>query len=128
MNHYTKEVYYHIIVTRVHGITRNASARRRNADGFIAKDLLLLFEMHDIRFGGMPWPHTGANNYHSQFGLPEKGRAINWLVVCYVVWLGSMKGMSVKTCARCVGLVPCCGQIGYRAQVPQRITSASSSD
>ena len=67
----------------------------------------------------MPWLHTGATHYLSQFGLPEKGRAIKGLVVCYVVWLGSMKGMSVKTCARCVGLVPCCDQDGYLAEIPQ---------
>ena len=39
----------------------------------------------------MPWPKTGANQYHAQFGLPDKGRAIKGLVVvCYIVWLGSM--------------------------------------
>ena len=46
-------------------------------------------------------------------GLPERGRAIKGLVVCYVMWLGSIKGMGLKTC---VGLVPFCG---YRAKVPQ---------
>ena len=30
----------------------------------------------------MPWPHTGATQYHAQFGLPDKGRAIKGLVVC----------------------------------------------
>ena len=29
----------------------------------------------------MPWPQTGATNYHEQLGLPEKGRAINGLFV-----------------------------------------------
>ena len=28
----------------------------------------------------MPWPQTGATQYHA--GLPDKGRAIKWLVVC----------------------------------------------
>ncbi len=36
----------------------------------------------------MPWPQTGATQYHAQFGLPDKGRAIKGLVVCYVGWLG----------------------------------------
>ena len=31
---------------------------------------------------GMPWPRTGATQYHAQLGLPDKGRAIKGLVVC----------------------------------------------
>ncbi len=54
---------------------------------------------------------------HAQLGLQDKGQAIIGYVVCYVVWLGSMKGMSVRSSARCRDLVPCCGQDGYRAQV-----------
>ncbi len=27
-------------------------------------------------------PQTDATHYHSQLGLPEKGPAINWFVVC----------------------------------------------
>ncbi len=38
----------------------------------------------------MPWPLTGAIHYHAQVGLADKGRAIEVLVVCYAVWLGSM--------------------------------------
>ena len=30
----------------------------------------------------MPWPQTDATQYHAQFGLPDKGRAIKGLVVC----------------------------------------------
>ena len=30
----------------------------------------------------MPWPKTGATQYHAQLGLPDKGRAIKVLVVC----------------------------------------------
>ncbi len=29
----------------------------------------------------MPWPLTDATQYHAQFGLPERGRAIKELVV-----------------------------------------------
>ena len=48
---------------------------------------------------------------HALLGLSDKGRAIKGLIVCYVAWLGSMiYGM---------GLVPCYGQDGYQAQVPQ---------
>ncbi len=64
-------------------------------------------------------PQTGATHYRAQLGLPDKGCLIKWLVVCYIECLGSMKGMYFRTCARCVGLIPCCGQNGYRAQVPQ---------
>ncbi len=40
----------------------------------------------------MPWPKTAAFHYHAQLGLSCKGRAINRLVVCYVVWLRSRMG------------------------------------
>ncbi len=30
---------------------------------------------------GMPWPQTGATQYHVQLGPSDKGRAIKWLVV-----------------------------------------------
>ncbi len=29
----------------------------------------------------MPWPITGATQYHAQLGLPDKGRAIKGLVI-----------------------------------------------
>ena len=58
---------------------------------------------------------TGSNHYHAQLGLPDKGRAIKGLVVCYLLWLK----MGLWTSAICVGLVPYCGQDGYRAQIPQ---------
>ena len=33
----------------------------------------------------MPQPKTGATQYHSQLELPDKGRAIKQLVVCWVL-------------------------------------------
>ena len=30
----------------------------------------------------MPWPQTGATQYHAQLGLPDKDRAIKGLIVC----------------------------------------------
>ncbi len=30
----------------------------------------------------MPWPKTGATQYHAQLGLPDKGHAIKELDVC----------------------------------------------
>ncbi len=30
----------------------------------------------------MPWPKTGATQYHAQLGLPDMGLAIKGLVVC----------------------------------------------
>ena len=29
-------------------------------------------------------------------GLPDRGRAIKGLVVCYVMWLGSIKGIGLR--------------------------------
>ena len=53
----------------------------------------------------MPWPQTGATHYHAQLEPSEKGRAIKGLVVCYVVWIGSLiYGMGLWTSARYVGL------------------------
>ena len=33
----------------------------------------------------MPWSKTGATLCHEQLGLPDKGRAIKELVVCFVL-------------------------------------------
>ncbi len=62
---------------------------------------------------GMPRIQTGATQYHAQLGLQDKGRAFNRLVVHYLEWLGSIKEMRLLQGARCVGLVPCCGQDCY---------------
>ncbi len=63
---------------------------------------------------------SDVRHYHAQLGHPDKGRVIKGLVVCYVVGLGSMiYEMVLWTSARCVSQVPCCGQDGYQAQVPQ---------
>ena len=41
----------------------------------------------------MPWPKTGATHYNAQLGLPDKGRAIKWLIVCWmylnIIWVFS---------------------------------------
>ncbi len=58
----------------------------------------------------MPWPQTGATHYYTQLGRPDKGLPIKWLVVFYIVWIKSMKGIGHKTSARCEGLVPSYGQ------------------
>ncbi len=72
-----------------------------------------------IRVEGMSWPQTDATHYQAKLGLPEKDRAIKWLVVGYVLWLGSLKLFGLGTGARYVGFVLCFGQAGYQAQVPQ---------
>ena len=43
-----------------------------------------------VRVRGMPWPRTGPTHYHAQLGLPDKGRVIKGLVICYEVLLGSL--------------------------------------
>ena len=69
-----------------------------------------------VRVGGMSWSQTGETCYHAQLRHPDKGRAIKRLFVCYVVWLGYIiSRMGLWNSARCVGLVPCCGQDGYQA-------------
>ena len=70
-----------------------------------------------LSIGRMPWPKTGTTHYHAKLGHPDKGCAIKALVVCYVVWLGSMKSMGFRTSARCLGLVPCCSQVPQRNSI-----------
>ena len=54
--------------------------------------------------GSMLYPNRViATHYYAQLRIPDKGRSIKDLVVCYVVWLGSMiYGMGLWTSARCV--------------------------
>ncbi len=64
----------------------------------------------------MPWPKTCATYYHAQLGLHGKGRANKWMVVCYVLWLGSLGSMCwVIEQLQVCGLIPCYGQDCYRA-------------
>ena len=56
----------------------------------------------------MPWSQEGATHYHEQSGLQEKGRAR-----IYDLWDGFLDKRKVR------GLVPCCGQDGHGAQIPQ---------
>ncbi len=64
-------------------------------------------------------PKKGATHYHAQLGLPDKCLAIRGLVVCWSMarindlWDVSLEKRTVHS------LVPCCGQDGNRAQVPQ---------
>ncbi len=37
-------------------------------------------------------------NYHAQLGIPDSGRAIKGLFVCYVIWLGSMIYINFYLC------------------------------
>ncbi len=70
----------------------------------------------------MTWPQTGATHYHAQLGLPDKGRANKGLVVCYIVWLESMKEVGLRHSQGAWvwrDMVPCCGQAGYGDQLPQ---------
>ena len=73
----------------------------------------------------MPWPQTGATHFHAKLGPPDKGRAIKGLVFCWSMariidlWDGSMDKRKVR------GLVPCCGEEGFRAQIPQHPIDSS---
>ncbi len=51
--------------------------------------------------------------------LPDTDRSNKGLVFYYEVWLGSMKGMGLRTCEICVCLVPCISQDDYLAKVLQ---------
>ncbi len=65
--------------------------------------------MRDINSMTMSRGHVLAQvvtHQNAQLVLPDKGRAIKGLVVCYVLQFGSMKWMGLRTYAKCVGLVP----------------------
>ena len=53
--------------------------------------------MHNInsRVEDMPWPQTGATQYHAQLRFPDKGLTIKGVVVSYLVELGSMKDIGL---------------------------------
>ena len=74
-------------------------------------------DINSMNRGKCLGPKTGAT--HAQLGLPDKGRAMKGLVVCWSkarindLWDGSMDRRNVRS------HVPCCGQVGNRAQVPQ---------
>ncbi len=56
-----------------------------------------------VGVGIMSWYQTGATHYHGQLGFPDKVHAMKGLVVCYVVWLGSMiYELFLRTSERCV--------------------------
>ncbi len=76
------------------------------------------YVMLDIKSMSIQEKNNSATHYHAQSGHLDKTRVIKGLVVCYVVWLGSMKGMGLRTYARFASLIPCCKD-DYRAQVHQ---------
>ena len=55
------------------------------------------------RVGDMPLSQTGSTSYHAQLDMVC---SILGFVVCYVVWLGSLKVMRLRISATGVGLVP----------------------
>ncbi len=81
------------------------SARRR--DGFdtdlnrvIAKEVKVLptavrCATLIVCVGGMPLPLNRRSSLPYTVGTFKQGYAIKVLVVCYVVWLGSMKGVGL---------------------------------
>ena len=69
-----------------------------------------------VWIGWMPRRQTGAIQYYALLGFPGKGRVIKRLVLCYEVWLGPMKMISLKTWARYV----LCRSGCYWSQVSQQ--------
>ncbi len=62
----------------------------------------------------MPRPQTDATHYHAQLGLSDNirvGCPLCSNVRIYDLWGGSLDKLKVR------GLVLCCDQNGYRAQV-----------
>ncbi len=74
-----------------------------------------------IRGASARQPQPQLITIHSGLGLPDKGRAIKGFVVCLLrIVVRIFKGLVVVSLAQGTwGLIPCCGQDGYLAQVPQ---------
>ncbi len=125
-----------ILKTRFHGITRSASTRHWKVLGS------LIGREASTRWSPQTAKHVKGCFYCcyvrcATLIIRVGGNALvpNWrnsllctvstikgLVVCYVVWLGSMVyGMGLWISVMCLGPVPCCGQDGFRAQVPRHI-------
>ncbi len=54
-----------------------------------------------VSVGAMPWPKTGATQYHAQLGLPDKGCTIKGLVVCNswdLELLDLLNGLALQGC------------------------------
>ena len=73
-------------------------------------------DMNSISRGNVLAP-IGATHYHAQLGFSDKGRAIKG-VGCLLYIVDRIYDGD-GSCASCVGLVPCCVDNSYRAQVPQ---------
>ncbi len=74
-----------------------------------------------IRVGVIPCPQKGATELYAQLGLPDKRLYKNQRVDCLLCSMARihelLDGSLDKRKLR--GLVLCCGQDGYGAQVPQ---------
>ncbi len=83
-----KSINTKTFLTHVCDITRSTSAWCRECDGL--EDVKSCTYFCNFRcatlivwLGGMPWPKTGATQYHAQLGLPHEGHAIKGLIVFY---------------------------------------------
>ena len=53
-----------------------------------------------IKLKKMRWPKTGATYYHTQLGLPDRGRTIKGLFLCNS-WDFSAFGLLQRVALRC---------------------------
>ncbi len=91
-----RAVAYHIVHPFVIGMGMKLILSHKFA---IAKDVKSFTNCCYVRCASISRGNAIHNN--AQFRIPDKGHANKGLVVCYVVWVGSMKGMGLRTCARC---------------------------
>ena len=70
--------------------------------------------------GLRPWAPNRCNSY--PFRTSRQSPCNQWVGCPLCSVLRIYEGMGLRTCARFVGLVPCCDHVGvgYRAQVPEK--------
>ncbi len=77
--------YFFVLIPSSSVVKRNASARRRKGDGFRRQTLCQIHDITSMSSREYAVAPTGTTHYHAQLGLPDRGRKIKGLVVCYVV-------------------------------------------
>ncbi len=65
----------------------------------------------------MTWPQVGATQYHAQLEHTSSQDSCNQGVGCLLSSMAKINDESLDK-LKVRGLVPCCGQDDYRAQIP----------
>ena len=74
----------------------------------------------------MSWPKTGANHYHTQLGLLDKGRAIKELVVYWMLpylILQAIQRVTLQFKRKIIFKVACRGLVPEASSSPSKVNN-----